>query len=266
MSKRRVRLGDGTMTYEYILVDTRASAEDGVALITLNRPASLNAMSRALVQELSHALQEIDTRELARAVVITGAAGKAFSAGGDIHEMASSTPEELARGSEMISNFGWYLANYRLPTVGAVNGLAYGGGAFLAAALDIRVGCERTRFRFLGARYGRLNSTWSLSMIVGWAQAKELLFTARVVPADEAARLGLLNHLVAPEQVLETSLNIARQIAQNPPEQVQGAKQLLHQYVGHEWQDMFKAEREAVRTRLRPTPVAEAFAEFLGRK
>ena len=254
------------MTYEHILVEPDAASEGGVVVITLNRPESLNAMSRALVRELAKALAAIDEEQKARAVVMVGSGNKAFSAGGDIHEMANSTPVELAYGAKMISEFGWYLANFRLPTVGAINGLAYGGGAFLAAALDIRIGCERTRFRYLGAQYGRLNSTWSLSQIVGTAQAKELLFSARVVQAEEAARTGLLNHLVPQAKVLETALELARQIAKNPPEMVQGAKQLLHQYVGDDWEAMFRAEREAVTTRLKPTPVSEAFAGFLGRK
>ena len=77
-----------------------------------------------------------------------------------------------------------------------MNGLAFGGAAVLASSLDMRIGCEDAKFRFLAAAYGRINSTWTLPNQVGWPIAKELLFSARVVEADEAWRIGLLNHLV----------------------------------------------------------------------
>jgi enoyl-CoA hydratase/carnithine racemase len=239
---------------------------DGIAVLTLDRPQVLNAMSRALVADLLAALDAIDKDERSRVLVITGAGDKAFTAGGDIHEMSNSTPEQALAFQQSVTECCWLLANYRLPTLGAMNGLAYGGGALLAASLDIRIGCARTRFRFLGAQYGRLNSTWSLPLIVGWPQAKELLFSARVVEADEASRMGLLNHLVPAERLLDASMTLARQIARNPPDMVQGAKQLLHQHVGEPWENMIRAEREAIRTRLRPGPPRESFAEFLERK
>ncbi len=251
------------MKFDNLKVDIE---EGGVALLTLNRPKVLNAMSRELVADLIAALEAIDRDPAARVVVMTGAGDKAFSAGGDIHEMAKSSPEQALAFQKSVTECCWNLANFRLPTIAAMNGLAYGGGALLSASFDIRFGCARTRFRFLGAQYGRLNSTWSLPLIVGWPQAKELLFSARIVEADEASRMGLLNHLVPVERLHEASMTLARQIAKNPPEQVQGAKQLLHQYIGESWQGMIHAERETVRTRLRPGPVKESFAEFLGRK
>ena len=82
-----------------------------------------------------------------------------------------------------------------------MNGLAYGGAAVLASSLDMRIGCEGTKFRFLAAAYGRINSTWSLGCQIGWPMAKELLFSARIVEAEEAYRIGLLNHLVPRAQL-----------------------------------------------------------------
>ena len=101
---------------------------------------------------------------------------------------------------------------------------------------------------------------------MGWPQAKELLFSARVVEADEASRMGLLNHLVPADKVMDASMALARQIAKNPPGMVQGAKQLMIDYVGEPWLSMIQAEREAVATRLRPGPPKESFADFLQRK
>lgn len=251
------------MKYENLSL---AIDEDGVALVTLNRPDVLNAMSRGLVSELLDALEAVSRDDRSRVLVVTGAGDKAFTAGGDIHEMAKSTSEEALAFQQAVTECCWRVANYRLPTIGAMNGLAYGGGALLASALDIRIGCVRTKFRFLGVQYGRPNSTWSLPMIVGWPQAKELLFSARVVEADEASRMGLLNHLVQADKVMDASMTLARQIAKNPPDMVQGAKQLMIDYVGEPWMSMIQAEREAVATRLRPAPPKESFADFLNRK
>ena len=89
------------------------------------------------------------------------------------------------------------------PLIGAINGLAYGGAALLSSTLDLRIGCERTQFRFLAASYGRVNSTWSLPLLVGLPKAKELLYTGRVVAAEEAERIGLLNQIVPAARLIE---------------------------------------------------------------
>src|SRR5215472_15165650 len=182
------------MNYEHVLIE----AEDGVGILTLNRPEKLNAMNRQLAGELHDAVKRMDADDTIGCIVITGA-GRAFSAGGDIHEQREDdrrySDQELdairppRRGS-------YEIATSAKPTIGMINGLAYGGAAVLASSLDMRVGCEDTRFRFLAAAYGRINSTWTLPNQVGWPIAKELLFTARIVEAEEAYRIGLLNHLV----------------------------------------------------------------------
>ena len=173
---------------------------------------------------------------------------------------------ELAQRQTNRAAWQWHLANLKKPTIGAINGLAYGGAAVLSSSLDIRIGCERSRFRFLAASYGRINSTWTLPVVVGWARAKELLYTARVVEADEALQMGLLNKLVPSEQLLEAAIEMGRQIAANTPEMVQGIKQLLNEDVGRGWREMYDAERNALTGDLKPSPVREGFAEFLSRK
>ena len=110
--------------------------------------------------------------------------------------MVGISAGRACRAPAQRSVFTWHLATLKKPTIGAINGLAYGGAALLSSSLDIRIGCERSSFRFLAATYGRINSTWTLPMVVGWARAKELLYTARVVSADEALQIGLLNKIV----------------------------------------------------------------------
>ena len=251
------------MNYKNILVKT---VEGGVGIVTLNRPQVLNALSYELRTELDEALTTFENNPEIGAIVITGSGEKAFSAGADIHEMVDLAPGEAALRDERKVGFAWHVANCKLPTIGAINGLAYGGAALLSSSLDIRIGCERSKFRFLAAQYGRLNSTWTLPLVVGWARAKELIYTARVVEADEAARIGLLNKVVSSDKLLETAVEMGRQIAKNVPSCVQGAKALLNEDIGRSWRAMQQAEEGAIANELKPPPVEVGFADFLARK
>jgi enoyl-CoA hydratase/carnithine racemase len=251
--------------YQNIIVER----DVGVGTISLNRPEVLNALNRELLRELDTAVEELESDSRIGAIIFTGKGDRAFSAGGDIREMArlaedaSSDPPspdpEKAR-------YVWHIAACAKPTIGAINGLAYGGGAVMASSFDIRVGCENTSFRFLAASYGRVNSTWSLPLQVGWPMAKELLFTARVVEAREAYRIGLLSHLVAADQLMLKAMELGRQIASNDPRMVQGIKELMVRDVGASWEQMYRNELDAQEGKLAPTPVADGFKEFLARK
>jgi enoyl-CoA hydratase len=254
------------MAYEFILVDK----EDEVGIITLNRPEKLNAMNRALSSELHQAMRELNADDEVGCIVLTGSGHRAFSAGGDIHEQRERdrelTQEEKDRQDEERSRGSFEIGASPKPTIGMMNGLAYGGGSVLASSLDIRVGCEHSTFRFLAAAYGRINSTWTLPNQVGWPIAKELLFTGRVVEAEEAFRIGLLNHLVSPEEVVAKAMEIARAIAANNATMVQGAKELMIRDIGEPWFGMYEHEQFAMATRLQSTTVQEGFKDFLDRK
>ena len=249
------------MSYEDIV----ESKSEGVGIIRLNRPRVLNALSKRLTREVDEAITDMESDVDIKAVIFTGTGERAFSAGGDIHEQvrdAADPPPPDPKRSE----YSWHVAACAKPTIGALNGLAYGGAAVMASSFDIRVGCERSSFRFLAASYGRVNSTWSLPMQVGWPVAKELLFSARVVEAEEAYRIGLLNHLVSSEELMPKALEIAGQIASNDPRMVQGIKALMLEDVGNGWRWMYDNEAAAQKTRLKATPVEEGFAEFIARK
>ena len=238
----------------------------GVGVITLNRPEVLNAMNRAMSGEIDEALAAFEDDPGIGAIVLTGAGSRAFSAGADIHEMAKLAETGEFGPDPRRAEYAWHIAGCRKPTIGAINGLAYGGGAVLAASLDIRVGSHNASFRFLAASYGRVNSTWNLPMQIGWPAAKELLFTARVVQAEEAHRIGLLNHLVAADLLLPKAMEIGRQIAANDGRMVQGIKELMIEDVGRSWREMHENELEAQAGKLSPTPIGEGFRSFLERK
>lgn len=251
------------MAYEHILVER----EDGVGIVTLNRPEKLNAMNRKLSSELREAVKELDGDDRVGCIVITGAGDKAFSAGGDIHEQREDdrrfTREELdarrTRGS-------YEIAASAKPTIGMLNGLAYGGAAVLASSLDMRVGCEDTKFRFLAAAYGRINSTWTLPNQVGWPIAKELLFTARIVEAEEAYRIGLLNHLVPRARLREKTMELAGQIARNNRAAVIGVKALLLKQMAQDLEQQYEEERHFTTHVMRGARAEEAFPEFIARR
>jgi enoyl-CoA hydratase len=251
------------MTYEHILFES----EDGVGIVTLNRPEKLNAMNRRLSQELHDAVKRFEADAAIGAIVVTGAGERAFSAGGDIHEQREDdrrfTPEQMdaRRGRG-----GYEIAACKKPTIGMINGLAYGGAAVLASSLDLRVGCEDSRFRFLAAAYGRINSTWTLPNQVGWPIAKELLFTARVVEADEAWRIGLLNHLVPRAQLRAKTMEIARMIAHNDRAAVSGVKALLLAHMGRNLEQQWAEERRYTTEVVRGARAEEAFPEFIARR
>src|SRR5207253_1427829 len=171
------------MTGECVLVEK----SEGVAILTMNRPEQLNAMSHQLSAELHDAVMRMSADDEVGCIVITGAGNRAFSAGGDIHEQREDdrrhTQEELDARNAVRTRGSYEISACPKPTIGMMNGLAYGGAAVLASSLDMRVGCEHASFRFLAAAYGRINSTWTLPNQVGWPVAKELLFSARIVEA-----------------------------------------------------------------------------------
>src|SRR6266700_6608819 len=216
------------MNYEHILVDI----EDGVGIIALP------------------------------------GARRAFSAGGDIHEQleddARYSDDELNR---MRTRRGYLdISMSKKPNIGMMNGLAFGGAAVIASSLDIRIGCEDSKFRFLAAAYGRINSTWTLPNQVGWPIAKELLFSARVVESEEAYRIGLLNHPVPRDQLRAKTMELARMIAGNNRAAVIGIKALLLKQMTQDLEAQWDEERRFTTEVVRNAKAKEAFPEFMARK
>jgi enoyl-CoA hydratase/carnithine racemase len=250
------------MSYQNLLTERI----DKVALITLNRPEKLNALSYELACEIDEELKNIENDDGVSVVILTGAGPRAFSAGGDIHQMVKSTPEELAARSEVRGRATWHLATFSKPIIGAINGLAYGAGAQLTSMLDMRIGCEHAEFQFLAAKYGRANSTWSLPLVVGMPKAKELLYTGRLVKSEEAERIGLLNQLVPCAELRETSIQMAQLISKNDSRMVQGIKRLLHEDIGMDWRGRYDNEQSARKTYLKANSPREGFKDFLARK
>jgi len=243
-----------------LLVDRAAP---GVAVITLNRPEVHNALDTRLQRLLDAELSSLEADDDVRCLVVTGAGDAAFSAGYDIHELADLSPAAVTLALLEREEWMWRYASLRMPTIAAVNGVAHGAGALLACALDLRVGCERSDFRFTAGAYNGANATWNLPLLVGLARAKELLYTSRRVDAATAERIGLLNSVAPSASLLDQAVALAAEIAANPPGGIAEAKRLLHAGPGRALRDRFEAENVVMRTTLRPKPMPELFARFL---
>lgn len=186
-----------------------------VARITVERPEALNALSTAVLLDLDEAISRA-TREAPRAVVLTGAGGKAFVAGADVAEMAGMSRLGAAAFGALGNRVFRALEQLPMPVIAAVNGFALGGGCELALACDLRIASETAVFAQpevgLGITPG-FGGTQRLARLIGPARAKELLFTARRVDAPEALAIGLVNRVVAAEDLSDEALALADRIA-----------------------------------------------------
>jgi enoyl-CoA hydratase len=254
------------MDYEHLLVEE----SDGVAILTLDRPAKLNALDRRLSADLHAAVKAAEANDAIGCIVITGAGDRAFSAGGDITEQREIDPTETPAESNVYRALAtrnrFEIGACTKPTIGMINGLAYGGAAVLATSFDLRIGCEHARFRFLAAGYGRINGTWTLPNQIGWPIAKELMFTGREVLAEEAQRIGLLNHLVPCAELRDRTLALAASIVANDRAAVMGLKALLTQNLGAGLEAQWANESSYTTEVLHAPKAEEAFASFIDRK
>ena len=239
---------------------------DRVAIITLSRPEVLNALNLQLVQELDQAITQMEQDDDVGAIVITGDGERAFSAGADIHENRELADEDRDRVTAERAKYTWHLATCTKAVIGAINGLCYGGGTVMATSLDFLLGCERSSFRFLAVNYGQMNATWSLPVMVGWPKAKELLYSGREVFAEEAYRIGLLNHLVPAEQLIDKAVEVAAGIAKNRNQGVANIKQMLLEHTGLPMEEQYLNEINARKGRFQGLSVEEGFKDFLARK
>lgn len=202
-----------------------------VAVIKLNRPESANALNNDLFIKLTDALEETRWNDDIRVIVITGEGEKAFCAGIDLKERTQKDPSEILREREtVIRPLYMCLGHFPKPVIAAVNGLALGGGAELALNCDIRLASPNARFGQTEIKWGMIPSCGAcqrLRLIVGMGIAKEIIFTGRLLEAEEACRLGIYNRLVDKAQLMEETLKLAAQIAENSPIAVRQAKKTL---------------------------------------
>ena len=202
-------------------------SDDGVAILTLNRPEKHNALSDALMERMAEHLITIQRDEGVRVLVVTGAGERAFCAGRDMTEGVNDGRRERTSGRPGPFSL---LLQLEIPTIAAVNGYAFGGGALLALMCDLRVAAQSATIRFPGSAYGLAVGAGLLASVIGPSAAKDLIFTTRVVSAHEALALGLVNY-VAEGDAKVTAREIAAGIARNSPAAMAASKRLIDRTV-----------------------------------
>jgi enoyl-CoA hydratase len=213
------------MSFEHLLL----AVDDRVATVTINRPERLNALDRALIEELDDATAALLARDDVGGVVLTGA-GRAFVAGADIAELASLSPAEARQLSRRGQAAFARLEGSDKPVVAAVNGFALGGGCELAMACHVRIAAETAKFGQPEVRLGLVpgyGGTVRLPRLVGPGMAAQLLLTGEIIDATEALRIGLVNRVVPASEVVPTAQALVRAMLANAPLATAGILQLL---------------------------------------
>lgn len=235
------------MSYEYILIERDA----GVGTLTLNRPEKLNAFAGTMRRELADALDELESDELVRVIVITGA-GRGFCAGADVSYMADlAQRRDLEAMSALVEAGRRVVTTIRTsakPVIGSINGVAAGGGANLALACDVRIASDQAKLAQSFNRIG-LHPDWGgtyfLPRLVGPAKALELFWSADVLDSVECLRLGLFNRVVPHGKLPEETRTFARALAEKPALSVALCKRAVYQSMDHSLDEMLDYELEA---------------------
>lgn len=206
--------------------------DNGIGIITLNRPKALNALNAATIYEMDELLDIIAKDDSIQVVIVTGSGEKAFVAGADITEMKSMSAIEGRNWGKLAQAVFNKLENLPQPVIAAVNGFALGGGCELAMACDIRIASEKAKFGqpevTLGITPG-FGGTQRLPRLVGKGRAKELLFTGDMIDANEACRIGLANKVVAAGELLTAAKELAIKIMSRGPVAVQLCKAAVNE-------------------------------------
>ena len=202
-----------------------------MAVLTIDRPKALNALNPEVLNDLKAAFEGIDQSEV-RCVILTGAGDKSFVAGADIAAMSTMTKAEGEAFGKQGNDVFLMVENFPLPVIAAVNGFALGGGNELAMSCDIRLASENALFGQpevgLGITPG-FGGTQRLARVVGVGMAKQLVYSATNIKADEALRIGLVNAVYAPDQLMDAARKLAGKIASNAPIAVRNCKRAINE-------------------------------------
>lgn len=231
------------MSYQFIIYEK----SEGVATITLNRPDALNAWSRELAQEFLAAMEDAQKDENVKAVIITGAGEKAFSAGADIKAMKGMT----ALKARELSNMGYRVCNaverLEKPVIAAINGYALGGGMEVSMACDFRVASDKARMGQTEINIGLIpgwGGTQRLTRLVGKARAKELVYTGKIIDANTAFQWGLVNMVVPAAELMNAVRQFAQELAGKAPVAMKVAKALIEKGADVDLESALALERE----------------------
>jgi methylglutaconyl-CoA hydratase len=244
--------------------------QDGICTITFNRPDKRNAVSFELVSDLMHALDHAGKSDATQVVIFTGA-GKAFCAGLDLEELKSligKSQEQNVKDSQTMANMFRAIYDFPKPTIAAVNGAAIAGGTGIATMSDFTFAVPEAKFGYTEVRIGFVPAIVSSYLVfqVGHKIARDLLMTARLFDAAEAYRYGLVNEIVAPEQLMPRATALAKLLMENSPSSVRATKRLINGFIKDQL-DVQVAAAVADNARIRTTAdFKEGVSSFLEKR
>jgi enoyl-CoA hydratase len=205
--------------------------KDNIGILTINRPDKLNAISNELTSELRSLLCELEKDEKLRVLIITGAGDKAFVAGADIKELVDRDAKIGRRVSRERQEVFSRVENLPVPVIAAVNGYALGGGLELALACNIRICSEKAQFGAPEVKLGIIpgdGGTQRLPRLIGLGRAMEMILTGDFIDAQEAHRIGLVNSVFSPDDLMDKTMELAQKIASRPPLAIRYAKEAVN--------------------------------------
>jgi len=252
------------MGYENVVLEKHGH----VATLAFNRPEVLNALNSNIIKEFDRVIDEVNENEDIFVLVITGN-GKAFIAGADIAEMSIMTPVEARRFADLGLKTFRRLELMEKPVIAAINGFALGGGCELAMSCDIRIASEKAKFGQpevgLGITPG-FAGTQRLSRLVGIAKAKELIFTGNIINAAEAEKIGLVNKVVPPEELMVEAIALAEKIAGNAQKAVAYSKSSINRGAETDIETGMAIEKDLFGLCFSTEDQSEGMAAFLGKR
>lgn len=213
------------MKYTKILVESKGN----ILTISINNPEKLNSLNTSILREIDHCLSKLQDNTEVIVVIFTGI-GRAFAAGADIAEMKNMTPEESSEYGKLGINVFRKIETLNKITIAAINGYALGGGCELALACDLRIASSKAIFGMPEVSLGVIpgfSGTQRLPRLVGPAKAKEIIYTANMINAEEASKIGLVNKVVDPNDLIEECSFLAEKIIKNSPKALILAKEAI---------------------------------------
>jgi enoyl-CoA hydratase/carnithine racemase len=246
---------------------------DGVALITLDRPDRLNALTFAVYRELTDRFASMRTDDSVHSVVITGE-GRAFCSGGDVHDiigrLVDMPHDEVLAFTRMTGELIANMRKLEKPIIAAVNGVAAGAGAVIALASDLRVVSAKSKFGFIFTKVGLtgadMGAGYLLQRVIGQGRAAELLLLGNVIDAETADRFGLVTRLVPPEQCLPTAMEMAGELARGPLSAIATTKRLLDAEWSMDLDTAIEAEAQAQAIHLKQPDHREYHDAFTNKR
>ncbi|WP_026500058.1 enoyl-CoA hydratase-related protein [Caldibacillus debilis] len=243
----------------------RLDIQNQIAVVTLNRPETLNALNFGMLEELERTVERLRYDRNVRIVIFTGAGEKAFSAGADLKERKNLTDDEVRRNVNKTRTLFQRISELPKPTIAAVNGYAFGGGFELMLACDLRIaaktavmGLTETSLAIIPGAGG----TQRLPRLIGEARAKELIFAARKITAEEAYLYGILNKIAELDELMAVCFQLAGEILQNGPLAVQQAKMAIRLGMDVDLKTGLAIEEEAYEKVLATKDRIEALRAF----